>query len=56
MREVARDLCIVLSKVPKKSTYNSLFKKWSMGKLERVAEIPVKIREQAMSRLSGENL
>ena len=49
VREVAHDICITLNNVTKKKNYESLYQKYSTSKFGRVAQIPLRLREEAVA-------
>ena len=52
VRTSARDLCTLINLASTKSYYAPIFKKYSTSKFHKVAQVPVKIREDAQRRMN----
>ena len=47
IRASAREICLLINLAHQKKVFEPIFKKYSTAKYQRVAQIPVKIREEA---------
>ena len=54
VRECAREICILINLAHQRKVYEPIFKKYSICKYYRVAQIPVKIRQEAAKLQKGE--
>lgn len=56
VRECARELCILINLAHQKKVFEPIFKKYQMAKYLRVAQVPVRIREEAYSHQRSQGL
>ena len=50
VRDSAREICLLINLAHQKKVFEPIFKKYSTAKFLRVAQVPVRIREEAQTQ------